>query len=245
MNISSFFKTFYSPDKDLFRAIKNLFGYYPSNIHLFRLAFCHKAVASRLIGQLELNNERLEYLGDAVLSSVVADYLYKKYPLKDEGFLTEMRSRIVSRSNLNKLAWNMGFEKLIFKESGPRTKSKSVYGDTFEAVIGAIYIDKGYNFTRKIVIKRVIKIYLDIDEIINTETNFKSRLIEWAQKEKKDIEYQVVDEVGKDHNKQYIVNVMIDGKTVATSRDFSIKGAEKLVSEKAWLKMFGEDEESN
>lgn len=237
MNLIRFIRIQFSADKNLYLAIRNLFGYIPGNIHLYKLALIHKAISTRQQNGMPINNERLEYLGDAVLSSVVADYLYKKFPYKDEGFLTEMRSRIVSRSRLNRLARKMGFENLIFTGKDKRTKSKSIFGDTFEAVIGAIYLDKGYYFTSRIIINRIIDVHLDIDEIETTESNFKSRLLEWTQKGKKELEFSVVEEVGEGYNKQYIVEILIDGKAQAQARDFSIKGAEKLAAEKVWNKI--------
>ena len=206
------------------------------------LALCHKSTPQKYFPGQNLNNERLEYLGDAVLSSVIADYLYKKFPYKDEGFLTEMRSRIVSRSRLNKLALKMGFDKLIFEEGDYRNPSKSVFGDTFEAIIGAIYLDRGYHFTRKIILHRIIDVHLDIEEIEKTETNFKSRIIEYAQHEKKSIEFKVTAEVGEGYKKQYIVELSIDNEIVSRGQDYSIKGAEQVAAERACEKLLDFDE---
>ncbi len=243
LNIKTPFKILSRPDRELSRSIKNLFGFYPSNIHLYRLAFLHKSRLQRNGNHTELhNNERLEYLGDAILGLIVADYLYKRFPMEDEGFLTEIRSRIVSRSHLSNLARKMGFEKMMFHDSGEKTKSKSIFGDTFEAIIGAIYLDKGYNFTKKIIVNRVIKMHLDVEEIIKTETNFKSRLIEWSQKEKKIIEYRMTNEIGEGYNKQYEVELYIDDALHATARDYSIKGAEKRVSEMTWVAIKNEND---
>jgi ribonuclease-3 len=218
-------------DKNLRKAIKNLFGFRPRNLHLYKLALCHKAGPSVYIDDPEINNERLEYLGDAVLSSVVADYLYRRFPTKDEGFLTEMRSRIVSRSTLNNLARKLGFQKLIFADNYIKTKSKSIFGDTFEAVMGAIYIDKGYKFTRNIIIKRIIDVHLDIDKIEKTDSNYKSRLIEWSQKEKKHVDFKLVDEIGEGYGKQYLVEVCIEEESFGRAQDFSIKAAEQRAAE--------------
>ena len=135
-------RVFLSEDKQLFVALKNIFGYYPGNIFLYKLAFRHKSQAIELNNGNRVSNERLEYLGDAILSAVVADHLFKMFPYKDEGFLTEMRSRIVSRVQLNKLSQKMGINNVY----------RSMKGDAFEALIGAIYLDKGYNFTRQIII---------------------------------------------------------------------------------------------
>ncbi len=221
-----------STGKDLQRSIKNIFGFHPGNLHLYRLAFRHKS-ANKDVNGIKINNERLEYLGDAILDSVIAEYLFKKFPYKGEGFLTEMRSKIVCRSNLEKLSRKLGIDRLI--ESSPDTKgaSKSMRGDAFEAFIGALYLDKGYEYTRKIIIKRIVNIHIDIDTLEYLDTNFKSKLIEWAQKEKKEVNFRVVSEKGEKNKHQYEVEVYVDEKAVSRGIDYSIKGAEKIAAEKA------------
>lgn len=217
---------------DISGSLKNIFGFRPNNLHLYKLAFRHKS-ANKDINGIKINNERLEYLGDAVLGSVVADYLFKKFPYKGEGFLTEMRSKIVCRSNLEKLSRKLALDKLI--ESSPETRSsaKSMRGDAFEAFIGALYLDKGYAFTRKLIVKRIINIHIDIDKLEQTDTNFKSKLIEWAQKEKKEVDFRVIGEKGERNQKQYEIGIYVDDKAISTGVDFSIKGAEKIAAEKA------------
>jgi len=224
-------------DRQISQAIKNIFGFHPSNLNLYKLAFRHRSVASGNHG-LKLNNERLEYLGDAVLSSIIADYLFKKFPREDEGFLTETRSKIVCRSRLNKLATKLGLDKLIQANFDPKTVSKSIRGDAFEAFIGALYLDKGYSFTKKVIVRRIISVHLDIDELVREESNYKSKLIEWTQKQKKSITFNVLDEIGEGFSKQYIVEVVIEGKQIAEGRDFAIKNAEQNASEKAWNQIF-------
>ena len=206
-----------SSGKDLYHSIKNIFGFNPRNIHLYKLAFRHKS-ANKDVNGIKINNERLEYLGDAVLSSVIADFLFKKFPYKGEGFLTEMRSKIVCRTNLNKLSRKMGLDKLI--ESSPEIKSssKSMRGDAFEAFIGALYLDKGYDFAKRIIIKRIVNIHIDIDALEHLDTNFKSKLIEWAQKEKKEVDFRLIDEKNGKASKQYEVEIFGD-KTMARFQD--------------------------
>ncbi len=233
MILSRLIKVFLSSDKEFILSIKNIFGFYPNNTSLYKLAFLHKSVAQEHNGH-KLSNERLEYLGDAVLSSIVADYLFKKFPYKDEGFLTEMRSKLVSRDQLNKLSRKLGLNQFIQSNQDSRAFYRSMPGDAFEAFIGALYIDRGYNFTKKIIINRIINVHFDIDELERTEVNFKSKLIEWSQKERKIIEFKVKNEVGQGCNKQYLVEVMVDKKMAATGQDFSIKGAEKIAAEKAY-----------
>ncbi len=186
---------------------------------------------------LKINNERLEYLGDAILDAIAADFLFKKYPTRDEGFLTEMRSKMVSRVTLNKLCRKMGLDALITLDGTNNGAFRSSNGDAFEALIGAIYLDKGYKFTRDLFLNKVIHQYFDMDELVNQELNFKSRIIEWAQREKKTIQFQVVEEVGHGIHKLYIVEVQIDGNPLEKGQDHSIKGAEQLAAEKSWQKI--------
>lgn len=226
-------KFYFSNHKRLYHAIKNIFGYYPGNIFLYKLAFRHKSAAEKQNGVL-ISNERLEYLGDAILSAVIADHLFKIYPFKDEGFLTEMRSKIVSRNQLNKLSHKLGLQNLIQSNLDSTTHSKSFKGDAFEAFVGALYLDKGYNFTREILINHIIQVHFDLDKLQNEEMNFKSRLIEWGQKEKHEVDFNVVEEEGNGHHKQYVVELTIDEQSYGTAKDYSIKGAEKIISERAW-----------
>jgi ribonuclease-3 len=170
----------------------------------------------------------------------VADYLYRKFPYQNEGFLTEMRSRIVSRSRFNKLSLKMGLNKLIFQGNGSFSSSKSIYGDTFEALIGAIYLDKGYNYTKKIVIRRIIDVHLDVDEIEKTDTNFKSKILEYAQREKRPLEFKVLQELGEGHRKQYLVELYINHQPISRGQDFSIKAAEQVAAEKACEELIGD-----
>jgi ribonuclease III len=229
-----FIKSFLSGDKTLYRSIKNIFGFYPENINLYKLALLHRSATTKKINGLKINNERLEYLGDAILSAIVADYLFKRFPYKNEGFLTEMRSKIVSRSSLNKLAVKLALPNFIMATLEGSTSNRSASGDAFEALVGAIYIDKGYVFTRRILITRIINIHYDLEQLVDEEISYKSKIIEWSQKEKKEIEFKVIEEIGEKQEKLYLVAVIVDGEILAQSKDYSIKGAEKLAAEIAW-----------
>ena len=240
MNLGLPFKILLSSDKKLLISIRNVFGFYPGNIKLYQLAFRHKSAAKEKINGLKMSNERLEYLGDAVLSSIVADFLFKKFPYKEEGFLTEMRSKIVSRTQLNSLSLKLGINKLIETDIVKNAYSKSINGNAFEAFIGALYLDKGYRFTSKIIIKRIIEVHLDIEKLEKENRNYKSQLIEWSQKEKIPIQFKVIEEVGDGYGKQYIVEARINKKAYSTGRDFSIKGAEQVAAEKALIKLQSE-----
>lgn len=222
----------FSPDKPLYLAIKNIFGFWPGNIFLYRLALRHKSAPLKMVNGEKLSNERLEFLGDAILDAVVAHYLFRLFPLRDEGFLTEMRSKIVSRNQLNLIARKMGLFDLITTQRDHHP-GKSISGDALEAFIGAMFIDKGYDFTEQVLINKILKVHFDLDELEHKDFNFKSKLIEWGQKEKHPVEFRVLAEKGNGHSKQYEVEVAIDHRRVATAIDSSIKGAEQLAAEKA------------
>jgi ribonuclease III len=223
-------KVYFSKHKELSQYIKNIFGFYPGNIFLYTLAFRHKSVTT----EAKNSNERLEYLGDAVLSAVTADYLFKKFPLKDEGFLTEMRSKIVSRASLNKLSEKLGITKMVQFNQDSNNHYRSMPGDAFEAFIGAVYLDKGYIFTKRLITEKIIQLHLDIDDLETKEVNFKSKMIEWAQKEKKTLEFLVVDEIGNGYKKLYAVEILIDGIAQGRGEDYSIKKAEQRAAENAY-----------
>jgi len=222
-------------DVKLSLAIKNIFGFKPKNIALYKLAFRHKSMAQTESNGFRHSNERLEYLGDAVLGSCVADYLFKKFPYKDEGFLTEIRSRIVSRQNLNSLSRKLGLDNLIQTSRENQAAGTSILGDAFEAFIGALYLDKGYRFTYQVLASKIIQNHLDLEEIITKEVNFKSKLIEWAQKEKRELEFELADESENGKRfKIYTVNLCVDKKIIATGKDYSIKKAEQNAAAHAW-----------
>jgi len=218
------------------QAIKAILGFYPKNLSVYQLAFRHRSVAASLVNGFRHSNERLEYLGDAVLGSIVADFLFKKFPYKEEGFLTEMRSRIVSRASLNILSRKLGIDNLVQTSQESNTVAGSILGDAFEALVGAIYIDKGYKFTRKIIVNQIIACHLDIDAMLNTEINFKSKIIEWSQKERKQVEFVMVDELenGTQNRRLYVVHLLIDGALTGKGHDYSIKKAEQKAAEQAW-----------
>lgn len=217
--------------------IKNVFGYYPENIFLYELAFRHKSVAKEITHGAKNSNERLEYLGDAVLDTVVADYLFKIFPYKDEGFLTKMRSKIVSRSQLNNLSKKIKLGDYVQTTKDVKSHPKSLLGDAFEALVGAIYLDKGFDFTKKVIIDQVIRIHLDIDELLTTETNHKSRLIEWSQKEKVDVEYKHTKEIGVNDAKQHEIELWVNHQHITTTKANNIKAAEQRASEIAIQKL--------
>ncbi|MDB5021946.1 MAG: ribonuclease [Pedobacter sp.] len=236
MLLFDFYKLYFSQDKAFLNKLKNILGFVPGNAALYKMAFRHRSVAKVLQNGTRSSNERLEFLGDAILGSVIAELLFKSYPYKEEGFLTEMRSKIVNRANLNQLARKMGFDQLIVfdqKMVNIQTKHHSMLGDAFEALIGAIYLDKGYNYTKDFLIKRIVKPYIDIHTLELTETNFKSKLIEWCQRQGKDFTFDMVENDLGESAKLFTIKVIVDGETYGVGRDYNKKNAEKLAAEKA------------
>ncbi|MEG1718379.1 MAG: ribonuclease III [Bacteroidales bacterium] len=227
-----FIPAYLSKDRKLYVAIKNILGFYPENIFLYQLAFRHKS-ASEISNGFRRNNERLEYLGDAVLSVVAAHYLFERYPNQDEGFLTEMRSKMVSRATLNKVGMKMGLHSLIRIEQNSQNGFKSVDGDALEALVGAIFLDKGFRFTEKVILNRIISLHIDVDEMEHKEWNFKSKLIDWGQKEKCNVHFQVLETINRGQKKLYKIDVIIDGVSRGQGIDHSIKSAEQLAAENA------------
>jgi len=212
-----------------------LLGFVPGNLSLYRLAFRHKSVAQSVKKGVKNSNERLEFLGDAVLGSVVAEVLFKLYPYEDEGFLTELRSKIVNRGNLNQLARKLGFEQLIQYDNRMVNSARqgSLLGDAFEALIGAVYLDKGYDFTKNFLVNHIIKSHIDIHRLEQTETNFKSKLIEWCQRHGKDITFELIENQVGESAKLFTVQAIIDGEIMGAGKEFNKKNAEKLAAEKA------------
>lgn len=208
------------------KVMQRVIGFYPDNIELYRQAFLHKSVIQDKNLKPFESNERLEFLGDAILDSVISHYLFNKFPFKDEGFLTQLRSRIVSRQSLNNLGVKLGFRELI--NARLEKESRSVYGDALEAIIGAIYLDKGYVATQKFIEDRLLQNHIDIEEVINTETDFKSRVIEWCQKEKKEIEFKLDEDSS---GKIYIATLLINNEEKGKGDAHSKKKAEQLAAE--------------
>lgn len=216
-------------------------GFSPHNVELFHTALTHKSSMQEFSDGRKLNNERLEYLGDAMLSAIVAEHLYSKYPDRGEGYLTELRSKIVSRRSLNKIAHKMGlFDLISYNRSAIRiSENRSLEGNALEALIGAIYIDRGYSFTRKVVLQRIINHYTDIDALANTDWNYKGRLIDYCQKRHLKLHF-VLDRTerhGHDNHAVYYVHVEIDGQTMDSANGLSIKSAEQQAAERSYRRI--------
>ena len=229
-----FFSATNSSDRSLLKALKHILGYTPRKLSLYKKALRHKSAAKEIIHGMKDSNERLEYLGDAVLDAVIAHYLFQKFPYKDEGFLTKMRSKIVSRDYLNELAIELGIDRYVESNLEHSNKSTSVNGNALEALIGAVYLDKGYRFAKRLVYRRIIKEYIDIDALIATETDYKSKVIEWGQKEKVGVQFKVQEDASAPANEVFQANVLISRKKVATGKGSSKKKAEQIASKIAW-----------
>ena len=212
--------------------LRNVLGVKPGNISIYKTALIHRSASTHHKVFGNINNERLEYLGDAVLSAMVADFLFKKYPLHPEGPLTEMRSKIVCRERLNSLSRKMGLNSLISMETG--NGAKSVDGDAFEALIGALFLDKGFNQTKKILLKKILLRHLDVDAILMEDHNFKGKLINWGQKNNITVKFEnqlIIDELNKKLHKSV---VFVNNKECGHGLDFTIKKAEQTAAAEAW-----------
>ena len=172
----------FGKDKVFYAAIDDMLGIVPHNIELYKLALIHKSASVTLDDGRQINNERLEFLGDAVIESVTSDYLFIEFPDKNEGFLTQLRSKMVSRQALNEVAKRIGLDEHVIVHHSGGVSQKNIYGDAFEAMMGAVYLDQGYEFVNRLLINRIFVDYLKVDTLIEAETDFKSRLIEWCQK---------------------------------------------------------------
>ena len=218
-------------NKELIKAIQFILGYNTKKPELFKLALLHKSIKS------DESNERLEFLGDAILGLIVAKHLFKLYPFKDEGFLTKIRSKIVSRDSLNDVGRKMGLKKLINVKKFKSKSYNSIYGDALEAIIGACYLEKGFDFCEKKVIKNIILPYFDLEKLTTQTHNFKSKILEWAQKEKISINF-IVEKTSKSSRLSEFKSILkIDGKNVSTGYGKSKKNAEKDASRIACEKL--------
>lgn len=213
-------------EKQLKKSLKNILGFSPGNISLYKQAFLHSSKRETV------NNERLEFLGDAVLGAVVAEHLFKLFPYKDEGFLTQLRSKIVNRQTLQQLAVKLGIDRYLKTGIKETEKGKtSAYGDAFEALIGAIYLDKGFSTCHRFIIKRIINIHINLEELAITDTDYKSRLQIYSQKNKLSLEYRLLNEEQKAKDKFYTVQVFIQNEPYVKFEHYSKRMAEQKAAQ--------------
>ncbi|MBN2523095.1 MAG: ribonuclease III [Bacteroidales bacterium] len=218
--------------------MKQVLGYTPRNYRLYQLALIHKSASGKFSKEHDIHNERLEFLGDAILDSIVAEHLYSSFPYKDEGFLTQLRSKIVNRDSLKKVALKMGIGDLIIA-SISRDNHKGLFGDTLEAIIGAIYLDKGYKKVRKFILNKVINHHINLEKLSETEMDFKSRIIEWGQKNKKDINFACQEQSnGNENSPVFISHLLVFDDIVGMGIGKSKKEAEQNAAKQA-IQMIG------
>ena len=224
-------------DKELYLSLYEIIGFFPRDIQLYKLALMHKSVMKRNAKGKPVNNERLEFLGDAVLDAVVGDIVYKHFPGKREGFLTNTRSKLVQRDTLNKLSKEMGIEKLILSSGHSSSHNSYLGGNAFEALVGAIYLDRGYDACMKFMNERILSQMINIDKVAYKEVNFKSKLIEWSQKNRVNLKFELIDQ-HKDTNGSPVFSYMavIEGLEGGSGKGYSKKesqqNASKLTLEK-------------
>lgn len=218
--------------------LKKLLGFKAGNLILYEIAFIHRSASYTLSNGKKVNNERLEYLGDAILDAILSDYLFEKFPDANEGFLTKIRSRIVRREVLNQLSLSMGINKILISNISSQQATKNLYGDALEALIGAIFLDKGFNKTKKFFLKNVLNKFLDLDEIIEKDTDYKSMIFEWVQKNKSILKFTYNEEY--DFNlKQSVFSttLLIDKVELGVGYGSSKKEAEQEAASQALLKL--------
>ena len=224
--------------KEPYLSFYNILGFYPDRIELYKEAMTHRSSSIRSKKGKWINNERLEFLGDAILDAIVADILYKKFENKKEGFLTSTRSRIVQRDTLNKIAVELGLEKIIISSTRNLAHNTNIYGDALEALIGAIYLDQGYRVAKKFVYETLIKEHINIDKVLKSEVDFKSRLIEWGQKNRVDVRFEVTDSsYDAQNNPVFISCVKVAEVEIGSGKGYSKKESHQKAAKIAIKKL--------
>ena len=225
--LNNLFKSKNVESKSLKKSIVNVLGVKPDNLGIYKIALSHRSVKE----STEENNERLEYLGDAILSAIVADYLFKRYPYKGEGFLTEMRSKMVNRQQLNDLAIKMGIKKItIFNKLDSALKNSQIFGNTLEALVGAVYLDKGYKKTQNWVLKQIIIPHMFVDDLELIDINLKNKLIGWASKNNKVLTFDLSEEKVEGSRRVFIINTVLDGEILSQGKGFNKKDASQAAA---------------
>lgn len=226
----------FSPDKNLKTILKNILGFVPRDLRLYQLALVHKSVSALKFKDITINNERLEYLGDSVLNTIVSEYLYNYFTEKDEGFLTQMRSKIVNREFLNNIAIKLGIPNILQAKINNEYR-KYIYGDALEALVGALFLNKGYEKTKQIIIERIIKNHINIEKLKNVEIDFKSKILEWGQKNKKNIIFTSYEEEKDNNSNTFIAQLLISDEIYGRGMGHSKKEAEQMAAKQALQKL--------
>jgi len=233
--VSSFTNIFYSKKEREFRKqLQNVLGFTPKKVNLYKTALSHRSVREGA----DENNERLEFLGDAILSTIVAHYLFMRYPYKEEGFLTEMRSKMVNRNQLNEIAVKIGLKKItVFNRFDNSLKISQIFGNTLEALVGAVYVDKGYDQTQKWVTQQIINPHLYMQDLENLDINQKNKLYGWANKNGKNLEFETLEEKVENGRRLFTIAAKIDGEIIAEAKAFNKKDASQIASQIAVEKL--------
>jgi ribonuclease-3 len=233
------YNSYISDDKAFAQFVKSISGVTPSKLALYKQAFSHRSSFQ----DAKENNERLELLGDSVIDLLVAEYLFKKYPYREEGFITEMRSKIVNRSSLNAVGVRLGLtEKVNWNKKSATATPKDIAGNTFEALVGALYLDAGLDAARTFMFKRVLKNMIDVDTLEATDTDHKSKLFHYAQRYGKKLTFEIASETLKNRRSYFVISLQLDSEEVATGEGFSKKTAEQAAAYKAFLLLKNEQD---
>ena len=225
-------------DKESYFCFYKILGFYPRNIQLYQQALLHKSTSIRSEKGRPLNNERLEFLGDAILDAIVGDIVYKHFEGRREGFLTNTRSKIVQRETLNKLAVEIGLDKLVKYSTRSSSHNSYRYGNAFEAFIGAIYLDQGYERCKRFMEEKIFKNYIDLDKMSRKEVNFKSKLIEWSQKSKVEVSFELIEQfLDEDYNPMFHTEIRIEGISAGKGTGYSKKESQQNAAQAALKKI--------
>lgn len=221
-----------SADKELSVQLEHLLGFTPKHISYYRLALMHRSKPEEATD----SNERLEFLGDAILGAIVAEYIFKKYPYQPEGYLTELRSRLVRRETMNSVALRMGLNRLVQYNQNDRSLSRShIFGNALEALIGAVYLDQGFTKTRKFILNQFIRAYIDLDTVESTDTNYKNQLLSWAQRNNKILVFETLEEKMEGTRKLFTMGIMLDGELLISGSGFNKKEAGQVAAKNALM----------
>ena len=241
-NVLHRIRLLFCKERESYLCFYRILGFYPRNLKYYQQALLHKSTAVRSDEGRLLNNERLEFLGDAILDAVVGDIVFRHFEGRREGFLTNTRSKIVQRETLNKLAVEIGLDKLVKTSNRSQSHNSYLYGNAFEAFIGAIYLDRGYDCCMQFIEQKILKQYIDLDKMSRKEMNFKSRLIEWCQKNKMQVSFELIDQVmDKDHSPTFSTEVHIEGIPAGSGTGYSKKESQQKAAQMA-LKILKNDE---
>ncbi len=230
-------------ERESYFCFYRILGFFPRNLKVYQQALLHKSTSLRSEEGRPINNERLEFLGDAILDAIVGDIVFKHFPGKREGFLTNTRSKVVQRETLNKLAVEIGLDKLVKYTSRSSSHNSYMYGNAFEAFIGAIYLDQGYERCKQFIEKKIFKQHIDLDKMSRKEMNFKSRLIEWSQKHKVEVSFELIEQfIDHENNPMFQTEVQIEGLPAGTGTGYSKKESQQNAAQMALMKLKSDED---